>query len=427
MSAALALVEQPDDPPDATELVGAYMSARLWPPAMTRTIRAALRSFVAHHADAPVAAIDRATVEAWLTTRNQEITPATAYNYAKIVRRWISWLVAEGHLEHDPWARPPKPRRQPRPQPTPDSPLHRLAERYIREQTRRGHWAPSTARSARYVLGPFCRQYGQRPVNMLGRAFIGQWLDTLGACAPGSRRTSYGTVRGFCTWLVAEGHLQRDPFHGHRRPKVPRRLPRGLATADVAKLFAAAGDDRRMRLVLSLMVQEGLRVHEVAKLELGDLDLGQQTIRIVGKGGHERILPITPATIDALRTYLGSEPMQGAGVLVRSRGNGWYEPQRTSNGITSMHLGQLVSDLMLAAGVKVAAWDRVAAHSLRHTAATDMLRRGAHVRDVQAVLGHADLSSTQIYLPLVVDDLRTAMVGRVYDGAVLGPGVLAAE
>lgn len=418
MSAALALVE-PTRAESADELLEAYLALDLWSGAARRTTRSALRSFVRHLGDRPVASIDRDVVHAWVAQRQAEgVSEHTAYNYLKIVRRWVAWLAAQGAVPVDPWARPARPPKPPRRRAAVSTgPLQRLADRYIAERVRRGEWSPATARSSKYQLGAFCRLFGDRPVEMLGRAFVGQWLDTIGTMAPASRRTTFGTVRRFCLWLVAEGHLQRDPFHGHRRPKVPRRLPRGLAHDDVALLFAAAGGDRRMRFVLSLMVQEGLRVHEVAKLELGDLDLGDRLVRVVGKGGHERVLPLTAATVSELRGYLAAEPMRGAGVIVRSRGDGWHGGRRGEVSITSVHLGHLVSELMRAAGVKLAAWDRVASHSLRHTAATDMLRRGAHVRDVQAVLGHADLSSTQVYLPLVVNDLRDVMEGRRYDDA----------
>ena len=296
------------------------------------------------------------------------------------------------------------------------APLQKLANAFVASRLRTGRWAQSTARGSRYALQRFCRPHGDRPVNQLGRIYVGKWMESLDQMSPATRRTYYGVTREFARWLQAEGHLNRDIFYEHMRPKVPRRMPRGLSAEDMRAIFAECGGDTRMRLIISLMVQEGLRVHEVCKLELGDIDQSAQLLRVIGKGKHERVLPVTDATMKALRAYLADEPMRGSGIVVRARlGTPKQDLVTTAKGMTPVYLCHIISALMFSAGVKGASWDRVASHSLRHTMATDLLRSGAHIRDVQQILGHADLSSTQIYLPLVVHDLRVAMAGRDYE------------
>jgi site-specific recombinase XerD len=125
-----------------------------------------------------------------------------------------------------------------------------------------------------------------------------------------------------------------------------------------------------------------------------------------GKGGHERVLPISDETMDALNRYLAEHP-GGAGPLVRS-----YHDEKSP--ITATHLGHLVAQWMLDAGIKQAAHDGRGCHSGRHTMASDMVRAGESLRNVQAALGHESISTTQIYLPWVIGDLRKAMGGRQY-------------
>jgi site-specific recombinase XerD len=142
---------------------------------------------------------------------------------------------------------------------------------------------------------------------------------------------------------------------------------------------------------------------EVATLQLADLDFIDHTARVVGKGGHERLLPLSEETWTVLERYLDEQPLT-AGPLIRS--------YRTHGGLRADTISGLVGEWMSAAGIKHRPRDGISAHALRHSAATDMLRSGAHLRDVQAALGHASLSTTQRYLPTVVNDLRTAMGGR---------------
>jgi len=138
----------------------------------------------------------------------------------------------------------------------------------------------------------------------------------------------------------------------------------------------------------------------LTELQHGDIDLAERLILIRGKGGHERALPVTTETAKAINAYLAEHPAH-VGPLVRSF-------SRPNKGIGAQHISVLVSQWLHNADVPATA------HALRHTAATDMLRGGAHVRDVQHALGHQSLATTQKYLPWIVGDLRQAMEGRRY-------------
>lgn len=274
-----------------------------------------------------------------------------------------------------------------------------LARTYTSERRRAGDLAPESARSIRHTLLSFCSHVGDLPPAELAGHHVERWLIETNMAAS-SARTSLSRLRVWSKWLIRRGHLTADPTADLRAPRQPRLLPRGLAFEDVQAVMAEAADSRG-RLILLLMVQEGLRCCEVAWLEVGDINIGERLMAIRGKGGHERVLPISEETWAALGAYRG-EIGHRAGPLVRSIS----VPHR---GITPRRISTMVGAWLRDAGINATA------HALRHTAATDMLRAGAHLRDVQAALGHTNLSTTQRYLPWIVGDLRTAMGGRRYD------------
>ncbi|HSH61999.1 MAG TPA: tyrosine-type recombinase/integrase [Acidimicrobiales bacterium] len=280
-----------------------------------------------------------------------------------------------------------------------------LVEAYIRERLQRHEIAPITARNIRTSLTSLGRVTGNRPVGRLSRSDIERWLATRQGKAASTRRSDLSEVKSFCRWLVRRRYIRVDPTAELPAIRIPRYLPRALPREKITKLISTLPDPRAVLMCL-LMVQEGLRCGEVSVLELGDLDFNQRTARVVGKGGHERFLPLSDETWQALAIYLRDHPAT-SGPLIRSYRQEWRALQADT-------ISGMVSTWMSSAGIKRYRRDGVSAHALRHSAATDMLRGGAHLRDVQHALGHAHLATTEVYLPLVVHDLREAMGGRSY-------------
>lgn len=280
-----------------------------------------------------------------------------------------------------------------------------LAEQYVTERVKRGELGRLGGRNHRSVLRNFCGWWGSRPVERLGRRSVEKWIETLDGLAPATRRDRFTIVRGFCRWLVRLGHVKRDPFDGVKAPRQPRSVPRALPLAAVVATLDAC-PDARARLIVTLMVQQGLRCCEVAGLSVEDLDLVNGLMRVVGKGGHTRLLPITDETRESIGHYLVEHPAP-AGPLVRSY-------RDLGQPLAPESVSVMVVGWMKDAGVKARKFDGVSAHALRHTAATDMLRAGASPRDVQAALGHAHLTTTEVYMPYVVGTLEKAMGGRRY-------------
>lgn len=289
--------------------------------------------------------------------------------------------------------------------------LESLSIRYVTDRTRRGRFRGETPRKVTHILLAFAESVGpDLPATSLTRRKLETWAGSL-SVAPSTARHRISTVRAFCHWLATEDHIRNDPARSLETPRVPRSIPRGMKTDAVAALYSVL-PDARAELIVSLMVQEGLRCKEVSGLQLGDVDLADNMIFISeGKGGHQRFLALTTETRRALDNYLAQHPAS-QGPLIR--GYESFTGRSTFAPISPGTISKYVSRWMDQAHLKTFPKDGVSAHALRHTAATDMLRGGAHLRDVQAVLGHSSLATTQKYLPAIVHDIRIAMEGREY-------------
>lgn len=216
-----------------------------------------------------------------------------------------------------------------------------------------------------------------------------------------------GIVRTFCRWLVVTRRINRDPTLTIDGPRRPRRRPRALPYDAVTAILETAPTNR-IRCAVSLMLMEGLRLAEVAGLQLGDVDFDRGVLHVYGKGDKHRAVPLTATTAAAVRVYLAECPPSVVGPLVRSE----HDPRLP---ISAGHLGRLVTEVMRDAGVKERSRDGRSPHSLRHTAATDTLAAGATVVQVRDMLGHECVSSTQTYLaPGEVEGLRAPMEARPY-------------
>lgn len=287
--------------------------------------------------------------------------------------------------------------------------LTKLALKYVAERERRGEISHQTALDTRRTLLRFTAPIDHVTLDRLRARHVQRHLET-GDLSPGSRYQAFAKIRCFCRWLALNRHTKIDICAGVKPPKVPKSAPRRLNHTDARDVMRACPDDRA-RVVVLLMLQEGLRCAEVAAVQMGDLDIIDRTLAVRGKGGAggvTRHIALTTETARAIEVYLLDHPAS-AGPLIRS----YLNPAR---GISAHYLTQMVARWMTDAGVKRAAWDGKSAHACRHTMASDMAERGASILEIQRALGHDNLSSTQIYLKGVTPNMRAAMEGRTYFG-----------
>jgi integrase/recombinase XerD len=213
-------------------------------------------------------------------------------------------------------------------------------------------------------------------------------------------------VRGFHRFLHLEGAVPTDPAGEVRPPSTPQRLPKALAVADVERLLAAAGAEAsptgpRDRALLELLYGSGARISEAVGLDVDDLDRDNGLVRLHGKGGKDRIVPLGSYAERALDAYLVRlRPVLAARAPVSTRGAVFLNMRggRLSRQSAWAVLQQAATRAQLAS--------TVSPHTLRHSFATHLLEGGADVRVVQELLGHASVTTTQIYTRVSADHLR---------------------
>lgn len=266
---------------------------------------------------------------------------------------------------------------------------------------------PATWRNRRQVLQDFRRVTGDMELKAIKPKHINAYLAARDVSAA-TIRQRLSVLHTFFQWAVQANLAKVDPTVGIRAPRQPKAAPRALALPQLRDLGSALPSPRA-RLIVALMLNEGLRAGEVARLEMADVDLFSNAMRVMGKGGHERLLPLTDATRSYLDAYL-RERGRGGGSLIRS--------ERDPNlGVTPGRISTLVAQWMTEAGVKERAWDGTSAHALRHTMAENLYRHGVDLRTIAAAMGHASPTTTWIYLrhQAGVEDLRQVMGQQIID------------
>jgi site-specific recombinase XerD len=413
--------------PDHThrDAVQQYMSTMAHlPPKNHRAKLSVISKFIASLGERPLTAATAQDVEAWL--HSTPLSVETRRQRRATVGAFFTWAVDNELITSNPIP-PRRPVRSGRSglrvitervSGTDEGPEHanlnELGLSYVSFRVRRGDMTLVTARNTLVTLNTFADCYGQRDLRDLEPEHIEQWLDTKRSVSLNTRRTELGRLRPFLKWLTRRGHLGWDPGPDVAPIKVPKRLPHHITRSDVVALLAACPDTRATLIVLC-QVQLGLRCAELATLRIEDISFADRAVRIHGKGGRERLLPIDEETWLALAAYLRERPGR-SGPLIRHR-RGGMDPD---SNISPATLSRLVVGWMVLAKIKQGPRDGAAAHSLRHTACVDMLRRGGHLRDVQTAMGHAKLETTAWYLPMVIHGLRETMGGRSYGAQVAG-------
>jgi integrase/recombinase XerD len=244
--------------------------------------------------------------------------------------------------------------------------------------------------------------------------FVGE-LEGRGLSAR-SRARALVAVRRLLRHAGQEGVLSLDPSRDLAAPRLPRTLPRVLRSDESAALIGAAGDDLplgvRDRAMLEVLYGAGLRVSELVGLVLGALDRRAGLLRVVGKGNKERIVPLGEPALESLDVYLE----EARPLLARSarRACDAVFLSRRGAAMTRQNFFQRLRAAARRAGIPS---DRVSPHVLRHAFATDLLEGGADLRAVQSMLGHADLSTTQIYTHVSRARLRETVEQRHPRGA----------
>jgi integrase/recombinase XerD len=267
----------------------------------------------------------------------------------------------------------------------------RTREAYDRDVARFVEFALTRGASAPIAVTP----------RML-REFVYQLKDL--GLSPSSIRRNVSAVRSYFRFLIGDGHVVRDPSERLDTPQRWRTLPEVLTVSEIQKLLAAPTMDDplyfRDRAMLELAYGAGLRVSEWIGIGVKDVWLNEGLVRVFGKGSKERLVPIGRGAIGGLAIYLAEQRPR----LERSSGKGKGTLFLNARGepLSRMGAWKILAKYVKRAGIT----KRVSPHTLRHSFATHLLEGGADLRAVQEMLGHADISTTQIYTHVDREYLR---------------------
>jgi len=292
---------------------------------------------------------------------------------------------------------------------------HLRYERNVSEHTLRNY--RSDLSQFLDYLAPADRQSGKRnapDIHEIDHLTIREWLSTLHLAQ--KKKTSVArklaALRTFFQFLVREGVIELNPAKLVSTPRLEKKLPQHLSIEEAIKFIEMPDTEtdlgKRDRAMLELMYATGVRVSELTKMDLSDMDFKNKLIRVTGKRRKERIVPFGDPASDALKAYLAARDrfLNNAPISEREPEAVFLNYQGTR--ITTRSVGRMVEKyIRICAGMH-----DISPHALRHSFATHLLDSGADLRDIQELLGHARLSSTQIYTHVSMEKLI-----KVYDKA----------
>ena len=273
-----------------------------------------------------------------------------------------------------------------------------LLERFLTYLRAGRNASPYTVKNYRSDIGQFldyCRAKGVGSIEQIDRSLLRAYLAELDAAGyvKASIARRMAELRSFGDFLVREDVLERNPFRTVGAPRIPKRLPRYLTTAELEVLLSVPDTSTprglRDRAIIEVLYAAGLRVSELVGLNVTDVDLAQAQVRVVGKGGKERIGLLGRPAVRAVSAYLNG----GRPELLGQRPTGALWLNHRGGRLTVRGVALVLDKAGRQAGIRTP----VTPHVLRHTFATHLLDGGADLRVVQELLGHANLVTTQIY------------------------------
>ena len=273
-----------------------------------------------------------------------------------------------------------------------------LLERFLTYLRAGRNASPYTVKNYDNDIGQFldyCRAKGVGSIEQIDRSLLRAYLAELDAAGyvKASIARRMAELRSFGDFLVREDVLERNPFRTVGAPRIPKRLPRYLTTAELEVLLSVPDTSTprglRDRAIIEVLYAAGLRVSELVGLNVTDLDLAQAQVRVVGKGRKERIGLLGRPAVRAVSAYLNG----GRPELLGQRPTGALWLNHRGGRLTVRGVALVLDKAGRQAGIRTS----VSPHVLRHTFATHLLDGGADLRVVQELLGHANLVTTQIY------------------------------
>jgi integrase/recombinase XerD len=270
-------------------------------------------------------------------------------------------------------------------------------------------YSENTAKSYKKDLDQFLSFTKIKTLKQIDRNLIKSFLEHLyhEGFSVSSTERKLACLKSFFHYLVREGEMGTDPTSDIKLPKKAKRLPKALSIAETIRLISAPQEKNHISLrdaaLLELLYATGMRASEAVGLNISDINLSVSFVRCFGKGSRERIVPVNQLTLQAIRKYLEEGrpkfPKKDKDALL---------VDKNGKRLTRQGLWLIIKKYVKRAGIK----GKTSPHTLRHSFATHLLEKGADLRSVQEMLGHADISTTQIYTSVSRERLK-----RIYNKA----------
>lgn len=240
-----------------------------------------------------------------------------------------------------------------------------------------------------------------KAIGSFGKEDIVDYMGSLRSrgMAVSSLCRTLSSIRGFSRYLLLRGAVEEDPAENLSNPRKWQSLPKALSRAEVKGVLSVDGGDRlylRDSAMLELLYSSGLRVSELVKLGVADVNFEAGYLRVFGKGSKERVVPTHPRALERIRRYM--EKLRPN--LLKNRHSDFLFVTSRGRPMTRQRFWQTIKRYGRAAGVELSP------HMVRHSFATHMLEGGADLRSLQKMLGHSDISTTQIYTRVTVEKAR---------------------
>jgi site-specific recombinase XerD len=269
------------------------------------------------------------------------------------------------------------------------------------------HVSPRTLLNYRHALESFVEQAKPPPWKKCAADDFRKYLFELmkSGAARATIRLHFAALRTFYKWLCQRHGLARNPLKEVQLPKLERKLPVVLTIAQMEELLGAPARVRlekqapawtpaRDTAILELFYSSGLRLAELVSLDVGHLDPFSESVRVLGKGRKERIVPVGAPALEAIQKYRSQARVEAGPLFI----------SKSRRRISPLGVGNVLKKYLRHTSIPLA----VTPHKLRHSFATHLLDAGADLRGVQALLGHASISTTQIYTHVTVERLKKA-------------------
>ncbi|MFA5088715.1 MAG: tyrosine recombinase XerC [Candidatus Omnitrophota bacterium] len=276
--------------------------------------------------------------------------------------------------------------------------MNRYIDKFLSYLEIEKNYSPHTILNYKIDLEGFTASASDTPVEKIDYFHLRKYLSQLKLkhFRPRTLARKVSTLRSFFRFLQREGYIKDNPATLLVTPKIDKSLPHFLTENEMVKLLETPGSqtvsDLRDRAIMETLYSSGLRVSELVGLNVEDIDFISNIVKVRGKGKKERIVPIGDMALRYIREYSQLRKKQTNTLFLNK--NGTRISDRSIRKIINKHIAKMSSQL------------KVSPHSLRHSFATHLLNRGADLRAVQELLGHANLSTTQIYTHVTTERLK---------------------